>query len=211
MYARKGAPYLPVGRSFSLGRPLTQHAHTLPNGQPDPRPVPYHGGKNRVRCSQMTAGEQQLNHARPVARPLLDLVEVVLVGVVRIVSFFVRPVSHGRGARVATRKTHTANAKRKPRLMPNVTPEYNLGAFSVRESRASGQLECWPGLLLWWQPARLGSAAVSGRLKTMLEIFCSRLFVTFLIRRPRRQADPSRRSPCARVHRGDGAIRPWPQ
>jgi hypothetical protein len=83
MYARKGAPYLPVGRSFSLGRPLTQHAHTLPNGQPDPRPVPYHGGKNRVRCSQMTAGEQQLNHARPVARPLLDLVQVVLVGVVR--------------------------------------------------------------------------------------------------------------------------------
>ena len=43
---------------------------------------------------QAAAGEQQLGDLLPVARPLLDLVEVAPVGVDRIVSLFVGPVAH---------------------------------------------------------------------------------------------------------------------
>ena len=82
------------GWGFLLPGPLIQHARPLSDGQPDTRPMLGHAVEDAAGLVQAAAGEQQLGDLLPVARPLLDLVEVAPVGVDRIVSLFVRPVVH---------------------------------------------------------------------------------------------------------------------
>ena len=50
--------------------------------------------ENAFRFVQAAAREQQLSHALAVSAPLLDLIEIAMVGDQGLVSFFVRPVAH---------------------------------------------------------------------------------------------------------------------
>ena len=76
-------------RSVSLRRVVLEHARSLPDGQPDARPMLGHTFEDAAGFVQAAAREHHLGDPLPVARPLLDLVEVAPVGVDRIVSFFV--------------------------------------------------------------------------------------------------------------------------
>ena len=77
-----------------LWRPLLQHARSLPERQLDPRLALSHAVEDATRFVEVAASEQHVNHTLPVARPLLDLVEVAPVGMGWIVGFFVGPVAH---------------------------------------------------------------------------------------------------------------------
>jgi hypothetical protein len=55
---------------------LLQHAPPLADCQPYPRPVFGHAVEDATRFVEVAASEQHVNHTLPVARPLLDLVEV---------------------------------------------------------------------------------------------------------------------------------------
>ena len=68
-----------IGRGFLLRRPLLQHPRPLPDGHADPRPVLGPTVKDALGLIQAAAGEQQLDHALAVARPLLHLVEVAMI------------------------------------------------------------------------------------------------------------------------------------
>jgi hypothetical protein len=52
---------------LSRHRPLVQHPHPLPDGQPDVRPVPDGRNKDLLRLTQIVAGLQQ-GHRYGVAR-----------------------------------------------------------------------------------------------------------------------------------------------
>jgi hypothetical protein len=74
-------------------RPLLQHARPLSDGQPDARPVPDHGGKDRVGTINAATGIQQIDNAQAIPRPLLNLVEVAGVRNQRVVGLLVGPVA----------------------------------------------------------------------------------------------------------------------
>ena len=55
---------------------LLQHARSLWDREPDPRPMLDHAVEDTLGLVEAAAGEQQLDDTLAVARPLLDLVEV---------------------------------------------------------------------------------------------------------------------------------------
>ena len=60
---------------------------------------------------QAAAGEYQVKHVLPIARPLLNLVEIAPVGMGGIVGFFVGPITHSGMGRFGC-----------PRLLPKAFP-----------------------------------------------------------------------------------------
>ena len=72
-------------------RPLLQHARTLPDSQPYPRPMLNRIGEQLASLFQVVAGVEQAIDLRAVLRPLLDLVEIKVVRTQRVVSLFVGP------------------------------------------------------------------------------------------------------------------------
>jgi hypothetical protein len=81
-----------MSRPASFSRPLLQHPRSLPDGQPDPRPMLYGLRKNVPRFSEFVASVEHRFNSLIVFRPPLDLVDVAVVGIERIVGFFVGPM-----------------------------------------------------------------------------------------------------------------------
>ena len=77
-----------------LLRPPLQNARSLPDRYPDPRPVLDGGGEDFLRLAKIVAGIEQAINFHAVPRPLLDLVEIAMVGDQRVVGLFVGPVVH---------------------------------------------------------------------------------------------------------------------
>jgi hypothetical protein len=63
-------------RSTALRRPLIQYPRSLPDGQPDPRPVLYRLRKNVASFVEIIAGIEQAIDLHAVARPFLDFVDL---------------------------------------------------------------------------------------------------------------------------------------
>jgi hypothetical protein len=61
-------------------RPLLQHSGPLPDSHAYPRPVLGPTVKNALGLVETTTGKQQFDHALSIAGPLLDLVEVAMIG-----------------------------------------------------------------------------------------------------------------------------------
>jgi hypothetical protein len=71
-----------------LRRPALQHARPLPDGQPDPGAM-YDGlRKYLLRLCQVIACIEQAIDLSAVTRPLLDFVEVVVIGIGRVVRLY---------------------------------------------------------------------------------------------------------------------------
>jgi hypothetical protein len=81
------------GRGFSSRWPLVQHPRPLPDCQPNPRPVPDQGREYFPRPVKVVAGINHPVDLRAIHGPFFDLVEVALVRLKRVVSFFVGPSS----------------------------------------------------------------------------------------------------------------------
>ena len=79
----QSADYNVDGRPLPLRRPLIQHPCPLPEPQSDARPVLDGAFEYRASPAQAVAGIEQAIDLRSVARPLLDFVEVAVVGVGR--------------------------------------------------------------------------------------------------------------------------------
>src|SRR6185295_17960826 len=82
------------GWGFSFPRPLVQYPRPLADGHADPRSMLCPTIENAFGLIQATAREQQLSHPLAVSAPLLDLVEIAMVGDQGLVRFFVGPVGH---------------------------------------------------------------------------------------------------------------------
>jgi hypothetical protein len=68
--------------------PLLQHPRPLPDGQSDPGPVLDGLGEQLACLIKVIASVQRAVRFRAVSRPFLDLVEIALVRLERIVRFF---------------------------------------------------------------------------------------------------------------------------
>ena len=82
------------GWGFSFPRPLVQHARSLADGHADPRPMLCPTIEDAFGLVQAAAREQHLSYALTVSAPLVDLVEIAMIGDQGLVSFFVGPVAH---------------------------------------------------------------------------------------------------------------------
>jgi hypothetical protein len=82
------------GWGFSFPRPLVQHPGPLADGHADARPMLCPTIEDAFGLVQAAARKQQLSHPLAVSAPLLDLVEIAMVGDQGLVSLFVGPVAH---------------------------------------------------------------------------------------------------------------------
>jgi hypothetical protein len=74
---------------------VLQHSRSLPDREPDTRPVLDGGGEQLARLVEVIAGIEQAIDFRFVLGPFLDLIEVALIGDDRIAGFFVGPIGDG--------------------------------------------------------------------------------------------------------------------
>jgi hypothetical protein len=77
----------------SAGKLLLQHARALANGQSDPWAMFDRLGKDVPRLVEIVARIEQAINLRAVARPFLDLVEIAIIRVERVV-LLIRPIAH---------------------------------------------------------------------------------------------------------------------
>jgi hypothetical protein len=73
--------------------PLVYYSRSLPDGQPDPRPMLYCLCKNVPSFVEIIAGIKQAIDLHAIARPFFDFVEVAHIGDSRVLSFFVGPIA----------------------------------------------------------------------------------------------------------------------
>jgi hypothetical protein len=71
--------------------------------RPDPRPKLDNALEDAACFVQAAAGEYQVKHMLPIARPLLDLLKNAPVGIGGIVCFLVGPITHSGMGRFAGR------------------------------------------------------------------------------------------------------------
>jgi hypothetical protein len=64
--------------------------HALPDRQPDPRPVPHRAPKHIASFGEIVAGVEHAVDLGAILRPLLNLVEVALVRLERVVGLLIR-------------------------------------------------------------------------------------------------------------------------
>jgi hypothetical protein len=80
---------------------MIQEPRALPQRQSDPGPVFDGALKHRASAAEAVASIEQAIDLRAIARQLLHLVEVVVVGVARTVSLSWKPTSSGLGSGIA--------------------------------------------------------------------------------------------------------------
>ncbi len=88
-----------VAVSVALSRPLIEHSRPLPNGDPGARAYPDVAGEDGARLVEITPSIQHAQNPLRVLGPQLDLVEIAIVCVQRVVGLLVGPVAHWRRLR----------------------------------------------------------------------------------------------------------------
>jgi hypothetical protein len=90
-------PFIALPTSFRkhsalCRRPLLQHPRSLPDRQPHPWSLLDEVLEDAMRLSEAIPSERHFLNPLPILAPFLDLVEVAMVGLERVVGFFVGPV-----------------------------------------------------------------------------------------------------------------------
>jgi hypothetical protein len=79
---------------LSFPRPLLENPCPLPDRQPDPRPMLDCLVEQLTSLFEVVAGIKEAVDLHAVLRPLLDLVEIAMMGMEWVIGFFVGPVAH---------------------------------------------------------------------------------------------------------------------